>query len=158
MDYIYLFLSSLISATLFPIGSEALFVFDLTNGLNIYYLLFFATFGNSLGSIINYYLGLGGEEFLVKKNWLNENKINKAKKYFSKYGAYSLLLSWMPIIGDPITFIAGILKYDIKRFILIVILSKFGRYFILYPYTNNVFCKIYHVNIKLFVKLIPPQM
>jgi len=132
MDYIYLFLGSLISATLFPIGSEALFIFDVTNGLNIYYLLFFATFGNSLGSIVNYYLGLSGEEFLVRKNWISEKKINKAKKYFDKYGIYCLLFSWAPIVGDPITFVAGILKYNIRIFIFLVVLSKFSRYLVLF--------------------------
>ena len=132
MEYIYLFFSALISATLFPMGSEAIFLYDIQSELNIYYLLLFATVGNSLGSIINYYLGLNGEEFLLKKRFINEKKINMAKKYFDRYGAYSLWLSWMPIIGDPITFIAGMLKFDIKKFILIVTISKFGRYFILF--------------------------
>ncbi len=135
MNYIYLFFISFIAATLFPLGSEALLLYNLSINLNIYLLLFFATLGNSLGSILNYWLGLKGEEYLINKNILKEKNILTGKKYFDKYGSYSLLLSWVPIIGDPITFIAGILKYDIKKFILLILLAKGGRYiFIIISY------------------------
>ena len=131
MDYLYLFLSSFISATLFPMGSEALLLINLNNGLNLYYLLIIATLGNSLGSIVNYWFGLKGEQFLVNKKILDEKKILKSKYYFDKYGGYSLLLSWVPIIGDPITLIAGVLKYDLKKFIILVVIAKFSRYLFL---------------------------
>ena len=131
MIYITLFFSALISATLFPLGSEALLIYDIKQGYNLYFLLLFATIGNVLGSVINYYLGLKGEEYLIKKNYLKEEKIEKYKSFFDKYGSFSLLFSWAPIVGDPITFIAGILKYDIKKFLLLVTIAKFGRYSIL---------------------------
>ncbi|MGA1931824.1 YqaA family protein [Arcobacter sp. YIC-464] len=128
MVYLTLFISALVSATLIPFGSEALLIYDIKEGYNLYLLLFFATFGNSLGSIINYFLGLKGEEFLVKKKLLNEQRVLKTKKYFDKYGAWCILLSWVPIIGDPITFIAGVLKFNLKLFILLVVIAKFSRY------------------------------
>lgn len=131
MIYLTLFLSALISATLFPLGSEALLIYDIKQGYNLYLLLLFATLGNVLGSVINYFLGLKGEEYLVEKNYLKEEKIEKYKSFFDKYGGFALLLSWMPIIGDPITFIAGILKYDLKKFLFLVTLAKFGRYLVL---------------------------
>ena len=131
MIYLVLFASALISATLFPLGSEALLIYDIKEGYNIYLLLFFATLGNSLGSVINYFLGLKGEEYLINKNLLNEKYILKAKTYFDKYGAWSILFSWLPIIGDPITFVAGILKYDFKKFLILVIIAKFSRYLFL---------------------------
>ena len=131
MIYLTLFFSALISATLFPLGSEALLIYDIKEGYNLYLLLIFATVGNVLGSVINYYLGLKGEEFLVERNYLKKEKIVKYKTFFDKYGGYSLLLSWMPIIGDPITFIAGILKYNIKKFLLLVSIAKFSRYLVL---------------------------
>lgn len=131
MVYFTLFITALISATLFPLGSEALLIYDITQGYNIYLLLFFATLGNSLGSVINYFLGLKGEEYLINKNLLNEKYILKAKTYFDKYGAWSILFSWLPIIGDPITFVAGILKYDFKKFLILVIIAKFSRYLFL---------------------------
>ena len=131
MIYFTLFISALISATLFPLGSEALLIYDIKEGYNLYLLLFFATTGNVLGSCINYYLGLRGEEFLAKKNYLKEEKIEKYKNFFDRYGGFTLLLSWAPIIGDPITFIAGILKYDFKKFLFLVTIAKLGRYLVL---------------------------
>ena len=128
MVYFILFGSAFISATLFPLGSEALLIYDITQGHNIYLLLFFATFGNSLGSVINYFLGLKGEEYLINKKLLNEKYISKTKTYFDKYGFWSILFSWLPIIGDSITFVAGILKYDFKKFLILVIIAKFSRY------------------------------
>lgn len=131
MIYLTLFFSALISATLFPLGSEALLIYNIKEGYNLYLLLFFATFGNVLGSLINYYLGLKGEEFLINKRYLKKKNIEKYKSLFDRFGAYILLLSWAPIIGDPLTFIAGILKYDIKKFLFLVIISKFLRYLVL---------------------------
>lgn len=131
MIYLILFSSAFLSATLFPFGSEALFIYDINQGYNLFFLLFFATFGNVLGSVINYFLGLKGEEYLVEKKYLKEEKVEKYKAFFDKYGAFTLLLSWAPIIGDPLTFIAGILKYDWKKFLLLVTIAKFGRYLFL---------------------------
>ncbi len=131
MIYLTLFISALVSATLFPLGSEALLIYDIKQGYNLFLLIFFASLGNILGSVINYYLGLKGEEYLESKKILKKQKIEKYKNFFDKYGAFSLLLSWAPIIGDPITLIAGILKYDIKKFLLLVSISKTLRYVIL---------------------------
>lgn len=131
MVYLILFITSLISATLFPLGSEALLIYDIKEGYNLYLLLLFATIGNSLGSVINYFLGLKGEEYLLKKSLIKESYIIKCKKYFDKYGLYTILFSWLPIIGDPITFVAGILKYDFKKFLIFVIIAKFSRYLFL---------------------------
>jgi len=128
MVYIYLFFTALIAATLFPAGSEALLAYDISQGYSLYLLLLVATLGNTLGSLVNYYLGLKGEAYLEEKNYLKKEKIEKYKSFFDKYGGYTLLLSWMPLIGDPITFIAGILNYDVKKFIPIVLIAKFGRY------------------------------
>jgi len=135
MEYLYLFLNSFISATLFPLGSEALLLYYLSINLNFIYLLAFASVGNTLGSVLNYWFGLKGEQYLLEKNMIKEKNIIKYKKYFDKYGAYTLLLSWMPIIGDGFTLIAGILKYDIKQFIILVFIAKFSRYaFLIYSY------------------------
>ncbi len=131
MNYLYLFFVSFISATLFPLGSEALVLYNLTIDINVYLIFFFATFGNSLGSVVNYWIGLKGEKYLINKKVLSEKNILNSKKYFDKYGGYSLLFSWVPIIGDPITFMAGVLRYNIKKFILLVILAKGGRYLFL---------------------------
>ena len=96
--------------------------------LSLYILFFSATIGNTIGSVGNYYLGLKGEKFLAKKKILKKEKVLKTKKIFDKYGGYSLLFSWVPIIGDPITIVAGMLRYDIKKFIYLTLISKGVRY------------------------------
>ena len=131
MIYLVLFASALISATLFPLGSEALVIYDIKEGYNLYLLIAVATIGNTLGSVINYFLGLKGEEYLISKNFLKEKYIIKSKYYFDKYGSISLLFSWLPIIGDPITFVAGILKYDFKKFLVLVFIAKLSRYLVI---------------------------
>jgi membrane protein YqaA with SNARE-associated domain len=114
-------------------GSEAMLIYYVSENLNIYLLLLFATLGNSLGSIINYYLGLKGFEYLQAKGFLNKKRFIKAKLHIRRYGYYALLLSWVPIIGDPITFVAGIVRLNIYKFIAIVVVAKFCRYaFIVY--------------------------
>lgn len=135
MDYLYLFVISLLAATILPMGSEAYFIYNLTIDNNIILLLLFATLGNSIGSLINYFMGKKGEEYLEKKNKLNKNLLLKISSYFDKYGGYVLFFSWLPIVGDPITIVAGILKYDIKKFMIIVVFSKFMRYlFVTFSY------------------------
>lgn len=128
MTYLALFISAFLSATLLPLGSEALLIYDIKAGYNIYLLLIITTLGNSLGSVLNYYLGLKGEEYVLKKKLVNEKYINLSKKYFDKFGAFSILFAWLPIIGDPITFIAGVLRYNFKVFLVLVVISKLSRY------------------------------
>jgi membrane protein YqaA with SNARE-associated domain len=128
MTYLILFFSAFLSATLLPLGSEALLIYNLKEGYNLYILIFVATLGNSLGSVVNYYFGFKGEEYLLKKGLIKEKYLQISKKYFDKFGAISILFAWLPIIGDPITFVAGVLKYDFKKFLVLVIISKFSRY------------------------------
>ncbi len=128
MIYATIFLVSFLSGSLLPLGSEALLIYNIKAGYNIYFLLLFASIGNTLGAILNYFLGKKGEEYLENKSILNPKKIKKAKTSFKKYGNFALLLSPLPIIGDPITFIAGVLNYNFKKFLIIVFLAKSFRY------------------------------
>jgi membrane protein YqaA with SNARE-associated domain len=128
MAYISLFIAAFISATLFPMGSEALLVYDVSQGYSLILLWGFATAGNTLGSMVNYWLGRKGEMYLEEKGYLSANKMQKARIFFDKYGGWTLLLSWAPVIGDPLTFIAGVLRYDFKWFSFIVTVAKGVRY------------------------------
>lgn len=135
IDYILLFFTALGAATLLPGGSEALLLYYKSEGLNSFYLLIFATCGNTLGSVINFFLGKYASTWAIKKNYIKSLHVKKSKIYFDKYGSFALLLSWTPIIGDPITFVAGILKYNFWKFLILVFISKLLRYsFLLYIY------------------------
>jgi len=131
MVYTTLFLVSFASATLLPMGSEAVLLYDLAQGHTAWLLWIVAALGNTLGAGLNYWLGMKGEGYLERKGYLSSQKMHQAQRCFAKWGGWALLLSWMPIIGDPLTFIAGVLRYDLRKFILIVSLAKGGRYAVL---------------------------
>lgn len=129
---ITLFFICLGAATLLPGGSEVFFLYKLNESPNLVYLtLVVATLGNTAGSFINYLLGKYMRDFALKKSYFKPNSIAKATSFFEKYGFISLLLSWTPIIGDPITFVAGILKYSWWKFLVVVFMAKFIRYAVL---------------------------
>ncbi len=108
-----------------------------SEGLDTLLLLGFATVGNTLGSVVNYFLGKYATAWAMKKNYVKALHVEKSKTYFDKYGAFALLLAWTPIIGDPITFVAGILRYNFWKFLILVFISKLSRYaFLLYIYNT----------------------
>jgi len=112
-------------------GSEALLLYDITQRYPLVWLIAVATAGNTLGAVVNYWMGLGGETLLVEKGILNPQKFTKYECWFARYGGWSLLLSWMPLVGDLFTFAAGIARYSFWRFLLLVCIAKLGRYLVL---------------------------
>lgn len=128
MVYLTLFTVAFLSATLLPLGSEGVLLYDISQNHSVTLLWLFATLGNTLGSMVNYWLGLKGEIYLEEKGYLTAKKMEKARGFFDSYGGWTLLLSWVPIIGDPLTFIAGVLRYNFKWFSLIVAVAKGTRY------------------------------
>ena len=136
--YISLFLISFLAATIFPASSELTLIGLLhANTYNYYLLLGSASLGNILGSVFNWLLGFYLFKYINKK-WFpfKVNQINAASKRFRKLGVYSLLFAWIPIIGDPLTFIAGILKVNFLLFIVLVTIGKISRYFFVYALVN----------------------
>jgi membrane protein YqaA with SNARE-associated domain len=128
--YIILFTSSFASSTILPGHSEITLTALITQKkYEIFYLVFFASLGNISGSVLNWYLGLYFLKFKNKK-WFpfKENHINKVSKSFLKYGKWSLLLSWVPFIGDVLTLVAGMFRVPLHQFIIIVSVAKIGRY------------------------------
>lgn len=133
ISYLQLLIISFLAATILPLSSElVLSTMLLTDSFDKYLLLVVASFGNIFGSSVNWYLG---KKILIfkDKKWfpVNEKQIAKSEMYFKKYGIWSLLLAWVPIIGDPLTVIAGILKINFFTFLLLVSISKTSRYIFL---------------------------
>lgn len=132
-SYLGLFLAAFAAATLLPMQSEAALVAMLVSGHYLTVLLVtVATAGNVLGSVANWVLGRGIEHFRHKR-WfpVSEAKLEKAQVMYRRYGYWSLLLSWVPLIGDPITLVAGVMREPFWRFLLLVTLAKGGRYLVL---------------------------
>ena len=144
MIYLSLFFVSFMVATIIPFGSEIYFATVLTIGnYNTLLLLIVASTGNILGSVFNWICGYYATYFIQKK-WfpINQNQINKATNFFLKYGKWSLLLAWVPFIGDPLTFVAGTLRYSFLPFLLLVSVGKIARYLVIYfsvLWTINIF-------------------
>ena len=133
ISYFQLFIISFLAATILPLSSElVLSTMLLTDSFDKYLLLVVASFGNILGSSVNWYLG---KKILIfkDKKWFpaNERQIAKGEIYFKKYGIWSLLLAWVPIIGDPLTIVAGILRVKFFTFLLLISISKISRYIFL---------------------------
>ena len=133
ISYFQLLIISFLAATILPLSSElVLSTMLLTDSFDKYLLLVVASFGNIFGSSVNWYLG---KKILILKDkkWfpVNEKQIAKSEMYFKKYGIWSLLLAWVPIIGDPLTVIAGVLRVNFFTFLLLVSISKTSRYIFL---------------------------
>ena len=137
--YIGLFLSSFLSATILPGQSEiALTSLIILNNHSLSFLVFIASLGNILGSLFNWFIGCKLERF-KKKKWfpVTDLQLKKASNWYHKYGKWTLLLSWVPFVGDPITIVAGIFRVPVIHFILIVSFAKTMRYiFIAYIALN----------------------
>jgi membrane protein YqaA with SNARE-associated domain len=131
--YLGLFLSALGAATLLPLQSESVLVALLLSGAySPWGLLAVASAGNILGALLNWLLGRYLEHFRHKP-WfpVSDARLQQAQRGYARYGRWSLLLSWVPIIGDPLTLVAGVMRERLWVFLLIVSLAKTARYAVL---------------------------
>src|SRR5690554_4275841 len=139
--YLGLFLSALIAATLLPAQSEIVLAGLLALGDEpMWALIAVATVGNVLGSVINWVLGRYVEHFRDRR-WfpVRESQLDRYQRTYHRWGRWSLLLSWAPIIGDPLTVLAGVLREPLWSFVLIVLIAKLGRYLVVAGLTLGVF-------------------
>jgi len=129
LGYLGLFLSSFLAATILPLSSEVVLSALLLSDLPPVALVAIATTGNVLGSFTNYVLGYWVSLEVIKK-WLkiSEEQFFQAEQRFVKYGLFSLCFAWVPIIGDPLTLIAGVLRIRLLWFIILVTAGKLMRY------------------------------
>ena len=134
MIYLSLFVISFLAATILPFSSElTLASLMATSNYDSLLLLIVASLGNVLGSVVNWILGFYSRN-LSKKNWFlfKDEQIKKSSKWFNKFGRWSLLFAWVPIIGDPLTLAAGLLRVKFIEFIILVTIGKVSRYFLIY--------------------------
>ncbi len=130
--YLTLFFSALGAATILPFSSEAVLLTLLhSKEYDTSLLVASASAGNISGSVINWILGFNLLK-LKQRSWFpfSEKSVERASQQFRHYGVLSLLLAWVPIIGDPLTLIAGFFKTPFLLFLLLVSIGKIGRYVI----------------------------
>jgi membrane protein YqaA with SNARE-associated domain len=132
--YIGLFFSAFGAATLLPLQSEAVLIALLwAKQHSPWALLLVATVGNVLGSLVNWVLGRYVERWRDKR-WfpVSAKRLENVQNTYHRYGRWSLLLSWVPIIGDPLTLVAGLMREPLWSFLVLVTFSKAARYGVLY--------------------------
>lgn len=128
--YLGLFAAAFGAATLLPLQSEALLIALLLGADQpVLALVIVASTGNVLGSLVNWWLGRYLQRFRARR-WfpVGEQRLQQAQGWHARYGRWTLLLSWLPVIGDPLTLVAGIMREPLWRFMLIVTLAKTARY------------------------------
>lgn len=132
MAYTSLFVSAFLAATLLPFSSEIILgTLVLSGKYNMMGLWLGATLGNVAGSIVNWVLGRYFIHFMGKKGFpVTQTEMCKAQQIFFKYGVWTLLLAWLPVIGDPLTFIAGVFRVPLLIFLILVLIGKGCRYFV----------------------------
>ncbi|MEP4769445.1 MAG: YqaA family protein [Paracoccaceae bacterium] len=130
---IALFISAFLAATLLPAQSELGLAYLLTqHPEDMVALISVASLGNTLGSVVNWAIGRGIVGFVqASDDPKKQSKWYKAAEdWYQRFGFWSLLASWMPLIGDPITLVAGVFKEPWWRFLLLVGIAKTARYVI----------------------------
>lgn len=132
-EYLLMFIVAFISATVFPAQSEAVLIALVSEQQHSPWgLVAAATAGNTLGSTTNWLLGLFAHRFMHAR-WfpVSREALLRAEAWYHKYGRWSLLLSWLPIVGDPLTLAAGVLLEPFPSFFAITLAAKLFRYVVL---------------------------
>ncbi|PLX46588.1 MAG: hypothetical protein C0609_00220 [Deltaproteobacteria bacterium] len=124
-----LFIVSFVAATLAPVGSEWLLAVIILRGGDPVPAVLVASSGNFLGALTTYGIGRWGGEVLERKGVIEDNvRYDRAESAFLRYGAWTLLLSWLPLVGDALCLVAGLFRVGIWRFTILTLTGKAARY------------------------------
>lgn len=125
-----LFVGAFLAATLLPFSSEIMLATAIATGdINPWLLIAVAAIGNIAGAALNWWLGRHLLHW-ADRRWFpfSTDQLVRAQTRFAKYGSWSLLFAWVPVIGDPLTFAAGALKTPFPFFLALVAFGKTARY------------------------------
>lgn len=123
-----LFVSSFVAATLLPGASEVLLAGGLLAGREPVSAVFVATLGNMLGAVTTFFLGKFLGQGAGRFVGISEEKRRRAGIWLSRYGSWLLLFSWLPVLGDPLVFAAGLVRLPVALFMLFTLIGKLIRY------------------------------
>lgn len=130
MEILLLFTAAFLAATIIPAQSEAVLIGLLMKGEHtVMTLVLVATVGNVLGSCVNWWLGRFLEHY-KNRRWfpVTPDALDRASRTYQRYGIWTLMFAWVPIIGDPLTVVAGVLRVPFALFVLFVTIGKAARY------------------------------
>jgi membrane protein YqaA with SNARE-associated domain len=128
-SYLILFFSAFLAATILPFYSEVVLFGLLRAGYDPVLLVVVASIGNTLGAVVNWLLGRFMLHFQDRRwFYFKREQIQSAQNWFNRYGFWILLLAWLPIGGDALTLVAGIMRVRLWLFIALVGIGKTARY------------------------------
>lgn len=138
--YMGMALSAFLAASILPFSSEAVMVGLLAAGLDMWALVAWGTVGNVLGSLFNYGIGrLGKMEWIEKYLHTKPEDLDRARRFMGGRGAWMGLFSCIPVIGDVITIVLGLMRANLTIFIVSVTISKLARYVVLMVTAGTLF-------------------
>ena len=129
--YLGLFIVSAVAASIVPLSNEVLVIAMPPLGFNPWIVGIVATVGNVVGALTMYWLGVKGADYVVNRYKVKRERLEQAENWFKKWGAPSLLLAGLPIIGDPICLAAGATSMPMVRFLACTFVGKGWRYILI---------------------------
>lgn len=139
--YLGLFASAFLAATVLPFSSEAVLAALVAAGTYDGVLLWaVASVGNTLGAVVNWLLGRHCLRWREKR-WFpfKPDQLDRAGRWFGRYGVWSLLFAWLPVVGDPLTFAAGVMGTRFWPFLILVAIGKAARYAVILTAAQAIF-------------------
>lgn len=139
--YVGLFVTALLAATLIPVSSEAVLgVLSAADGAELLLLVAVASIGNTLGAVVNWLLGRYCLHWQDRR-WfpVSPETLTRASDRFRRFGLWSLLFAWLPVIGDPLTFVAGVLRVNFWIFVILTGTGKTARYAVIAVFADRIF-------------------
>lgn len=129
MSWWLLFFSAFGAATILPFSSEIVLLAMLTTHSEVFLVWLTATIGNTLGACVNWLLGRYLAHF-EQRRWfpVKPEDLHRAQRGFQRYGSWSLLFTWLPVVGDALTFVAGLMRVRFLLFLLLTAVGKGLRY------------------------------
>ena len=127
-----LFLAAFLAATVVPFSSEVAVVGAMAAGISPLAIITVASVGNTAGAALNWLLGCGIEQFRDRR-WfpVNTHELERAQRWFQRYGVWSLLFAWLPLVGDALTVVAGVMRIRFVVFLVLTAIGKTARYVVL---------------------------
>ncbi len=123
--YLGMFIIAFLSSSIIPLANEVFLAAMPALGYDIWLAFLAATAGNYLGSVLNYYMGYKGGQFVLSRYFkVSPERLERAQTLYERWGAPILIMSWTPFIGDPLTVVAGLFQLNLLIFSIWVILGK----------------------------------
>ena len=127
-----MFAAAFLAGSFFPFSSEAVMAGLRLAGLDVWMLVLCASMGNLLGGMFNYGVGrMGKEDWIYGMLRVRPERLEQSERFVHRYGAWMGLLSWLPILGSVITIAMGLLRVDVWKSALTILIGKVARYVVL---------------------------